>query len=111
MILKQMNAFAMEINIINLRLQVIQNMLVTKNLVLEAELEAEWNKLMSEAKSLAAQAQLVTPEGQTIIPTSPDRAQTTAGKEAFLEENKNVPEIGATGPAEGPTGSGEVGHA
>jgi hypothetical protein len=101
LILKQMNQFAMELNIINLRLQVIQNLVVAKKLVTEPELEAEWNKLMEEAKALAMRAKLVSPDGGVILPSAPQKPQ----------DGPVGGPAGATGDVEPTAGPNVVGHA
>jgi len=107
LIIKQMQGFAMEINLINVRIQVLQNVLMAKGQFTEPELEAEWQRVMTEARDLAARATLVSPDGQKIIPSAPGKPQDPAAE-------------GPTGPAptaEGPTGPApttlapEVGHA
>jgi len=70
LVIQQLNSVAMEINLINVRMQVFQNILLNKKVADVPELEAEWNKLMEEAKTLAARARLVTPEGRAIVPGS-----------------------------------------
>ena len=79
MIIQQLNSIAMEINLINIRMQVFQNVMIAKNMATVPELEAEWNKLMEEAKTLAAKARLVTPEGQAIVPGSADGVEGVTG--------------------------------
>ena len=68
MVIQQLNSIAMEINLINVRMQVFQNIILAKKVTDVPELEAEWNKLMDEAKTLSANARLVTPDGHAIVP-------------------------------------------
>ena len=70
MIIQQLNQFATEVNLINLRLQVLQNIIISKNVATIPELETEWNKLMEEARSLAMKAKLVSPDGRPMMPTT-----------------------------------------
>lgn len=71
MIIQQLNAFAREINIINIRMQVFQNILISKNVATVPELEAEWNKLMEEARKLALGAKLVDADGRPMPAPGP----------------------------------------
>lgn len=79
MIMRQLNDFAMEINVINMRIQTIQNTLISKGLTTIPDLEQEWSKLVEESKRLAAASKLVTPDGHTIVPrpaAAPSAAET-----------------------------------
>ena len=100
MIIEQLNGLASEINIINLRLQVFQNIIIAKNVAGVPELEAEWNKLIEEAKQLSMNARLVAPGGGIITPSSgPQGAEGPTGA------------TGETGPAEPLNVAPETGHA
>ena len=98
MIIQQLNQFAREINVINMRMQVFQNVMIAKNVVAIPELEAEWDKLMEEAKSLAARARLVTPEGNAIVAGSQPPAEGPHGATDATDATGPVGNDDITGP-------------
>ena len=91
LIIKQMQGFAMEINLINVRIQVLQNVLIAKGQFTEPELEAEWQKVMTEARDVAARATLVSPDGQRIMPSDPARQQAAGPEGASAAEGPTGP--------------------
>lgn len=87
-IMRQLDQINHSLNVMSIKIQTLQNTMLTKKLVEVADLETEWNKVVEELKN-SMKAAIVTPEGKPLStpdgkPLSeaiPDAAQGTPADE------------------------------
>lgn len=66
-IMQQMAGIMRELNLMSIRMAVVQNLLKNKMGITEEDVKVEWGKVMEEARAEAARASLVTPDGKRIV--------------------------------------------
>jgi hypothetical protein len=75
MVIRQLQMLIEEMNLMSIRLAVTQNLLKSKTGVTDADVKAEWDRVIGEARAEAARAKLVTPDGKAVPVPAPEKPE------------------------------------
>lgn len=78
---QQVRGVMHELNLMSIRVAVMQNLLKSKAGVTEEDIKTEWGNVIEEAKKEAARERLVTPDGRSITMPGPEEGAQTPPQE------------------------------
>jgi len=70
MLLQQNGELMKQLDIVTIKLQSVQNAVITKGLICDDDIKAEWDKIITGIKD-ATKSNLVAPDGKPVASTNP----------------------------------------